>query len=255
MTLAPELPAPADSPLRQFGPFWKLVATAVMVALVLILDHLAPLVAVFLVSLMLCQLARLPWRWIGQRVSVLLPLVLGLVILLPLVLHDDGPAWLLFGGLRVSLYGIATAFRISLKAVSVLLFMLVLLGTTPMAALLRAAQLLFVPGFLLQLVALTYRYLMLLVEEFGRLRTALRVRGFRGRASLHSYRVIGNVTGTLLVRSLERAERVGQAMRCRGFDGRFRCLASSRTRPADVAMFLAVLSGAAAAVLADCLLR
>jgi hypothetical protein len=44
-------------------------------------------------------------------------------------------------------------------------------------------------------------------------------------------------------------------MCCRGFDGRFRCLARARTRPVDVAMFLVVLVVAAALVLADLLLR
>ena len=67
---------------------------------------------------------------------------------------------------------------------------------------------------------------------------ALRVRGYRNRANLHSYRTIGAVTGALLVRGWERGERVGHAMRCRGFDGRFRSLSEFRTTAADVLMFL-----------------
>jgi cobalt/nickel transport system permease protein len=47
------------------------------------------------------------------------------------------------------------------------------------------------------------------------------------------------------VRSSERAERVGQAMRCRGFDGRFRALHEPRTEPADVLFFALVVGGAA----------
>jgi cobalt/nickel transport system permease protein len=39
------------------------------------------------------------------------------------------------------------------------------------------------------------------------------------------------------VRSHERAERVSQAMRCRGFDGRYRSLREVRTRGADVLIF------------------
>src|SRR5262249_325713 len=95
---------------------------------------------------------------------------------------------------------------------------------------------------------LTYRYLFLLADELGRLRTALRVRGYRNRPNLHSYRTVGHVAGTLLVRSYERAERVGQAMRCRGFDGRFRSLAAARTRATDV-IFFAVVAGGTAGLL------
>ena len=78
---------------------------------------------------------------------------------------------------------------------------------------------------------------------------ALRVRGFRNRPDLHSYRTIGQVAGTLLVRSHERSERLAQAMRCRGFDGRFRSLHAFRTTVADVLAF-ALVVGYAACVLA-----
>jgi cobalt/nickel transport system permease protein len=98
---------------------------------------------------------------------------------------------------------------------------------------------------------LSYRYLFLLGEELGRLRVALRVRGYRNRMSLHSYRTVGHVTGVLLLRGHERAERVGQAMRCRGFDGRYRSLAEFRTRWTDVAFFALTVGAASALVLWD----
>src|SRR5262249_41934925 len=94
---------------------------------------------------------------------------------------------------------------------------------------------------LVLVMLLAYRYAFLLMEEFDRLRTALRVRGFRNRANLHSYRTIGQVTGTLLVRSHERSERVAQAMRARGFDGQFRSLQDFSTRGLDVLVFALVV--------------
>jgi len=96
---------------------------------------------------------------------------------------------------------------------------------------------------------LAYRYVFVVGEEFVRLRNALRVRGFRSGANRHSYRTIGQVSGTLLVKGYERAERVGQAMRCRGFDGRFRALSSSSTSLADVLFFILV-AGAAVSLVA-----
>jgi cobalt/nickel transport system permease protein len=76
------------------------------------------------------------------------------------------------------------------------------------------------------------------------MRAALRVRGYRNRATGHCYRTVGHVAGTLLVRGAERAERVGQAMRCRGFDGRFRSLAEFHTRLTDVLLFGAIMATA-----------
>jgi cobalt/nickel transport system permease protein len=146
------------------------------------------------------------------------------------------------------------AALIVLKAVAVLTLVLVAWATAPWEVTLKALHALRVPGLLVQLLALTYRYLFLLGEEVVRLRTALRVRGYRNRANLHSYRTVGHVAGTLLVRSHERAERVGQAMRCRGFDGRFRALVDFRTRARDVLAF-ALIVGTAAGLLAWDLLR
>ena len=77
---------------------------------------------------------------------------------------------------------------------------LVVLATAPPDATLKAAHALRVPGLIIQLALLTYRYLFLLADELGRLRTALRVRGYRNRMNRHSYRTVGHVAGTLLVR-------------------------------------------------------
>jgi cobalt/nickel transport system permease protein len=53
-----------------------------------------------------------------------------------------------------------------------------------------------------------------------RLISALKVRGFRPGTNLHTYKTFAYLVGMLLVRSAERAERVHNAMLCRGFRGR-----------------------------------
>ena len=151
------------------------------------------------------------------------------------------------GSVTLSLSGAETAVVLFCKAAALVLLGLVVLATAPLDANLKAARALYVPGLLVQLTLLSYRYVFVLVDELSRLRIALRVRGYRNRANLHSYRTIGAVTGTLLVRGWERGERVGHAMRCRGFDGRFRSLSEFHTTIADVLMFL-VVTGAAAGV-------
>jgi cobalt/nickel transport system permease protein len=90
-----------------------------------------------------------------------------------------------------------------------------------------------------------------LADELRRLRIALRVRGYRNRASRHSYRTAGHVAGTLLVRGYERAERVGQAMRCRGFDGQFRSLSEFTTHPLDIVAFVLIAAFAVALAVWD----
>ena len=136
----------------------------------------------------------------------------------------------------------------TLKTLAIFTISLALTASTPMNTTLQAAASLRVPGRLVHLAMLTHRYLFLFAAELGRLRLALRVRGYRNRPTMHCYRTIGNVAGTLLVRSSERGERVAQAMRCRGFDGRFRSLTEFCTRFADVAGFIVIAGGYGALV-------
>jgi cobalt/nickel transport system permease protein len=150
---------------------------------------------------------------------------------------------------------LTAAVRLLAKALAITSLMLVLWATAPPAETFKAAHALRLPGLLVHLFVLTYRYLFLLAEEVGRLRIALRVRGYRNRLSLHSYRTVGHVAGTLLVRGAERAERVGQALRCRGFDGRFRSLSEAHTGLAEVLFLFLLLAGSAGLLLWDWLPR
>jgi cobalt/nickel transport system permease protein len=248
MTISFEpFPCPA-SPLRRLDPRWKLAALLLAAVLVAAVRTLAPTAAALLGALALAALARLPWRWYLGRVAAVGLFVALFALPLPFLLGGDGPTWTL-GPVTVSWYGLSMALFVAAKALTVLTLMLVLLASAPLEDTLKAAHALRVPGLVVQLAVLTYRYIFVLEGELARLRVALRVRGYRNRADRHSYRTVGHVAGALLVRGYERAERVGQAMRCRGFAGRFHSLTRFRTTPADVAAF-ALLVGSAGALLA-----
>jgi len=240
------LPCP-DSPLRHLDPRWKLAALLLSTALIAAVRSLIPVGVGLLGALTLAAIADLPWRWYLRRLAVVGLFVGFFTLPLPLLLDGPGPVWKI-GSLSLSWYGVSVGLFVAGKALTVVTLMLVLLASAPLEDTLKAAHALRVPGLLVQLAVLTYRYIFVLAGEFGRLRIALRVRGYRNRANRHSYRTIGHVAGTLLVRGYERAERVGQAMRCRGFTGRFHSLAEFRTTISDVAAF-ALLVGCAAALL------
>jgi cobalt/nickel transport system permease protein len=248
MTISFEpLPCPA-SPLRRLDPRWKLAGLLLAAVLVAAVRTLIPTAAALLGALALAALARLPWRWYLGRVAAVGLFVALFALPLPFLLSGDGPAWAL-GPVTITWHGLSTALFVAAKALTVLTLMLVLLASAPLEDTLKAAHALRVPGRLVQLAVLTYRYIFVLEGELARLRVALRVRGYRNRANRHSYRTVGHVAGALLVRGYERAERVGQAMRCRGFAGCFHSLTSFRTTAADVAAF-ALLVGGAGALLA-----
>jgi cobalt/nickel transport system permease protein len=244
MTFAlPTLPC-TDSPLSRLDPRWKLVALAVLLAADTWVQHLLPTTLLLALALLLALLGRLPWRWYLRQMGAAMGFVVLFAAPLPFLLQGAGwfVAW---GPLHVSEYGSAVALRLCIKVATAATLVLVALATGRLEVTLRALRALRVPGLLVQLLLLTYRYVFVLMDELGRLRVAVRVRGYRNRVTRHSYRTIGHVAGTLLVRGYERSERVGQAMRCRGFDGRFRALTTFRTTPADVLALALVLIGSA----------
>lgn len=237
------LPCP-DSPLRPLDPRWKLATLALVAISTTALQHLAPALAAFLAAAILGWVACLPRRWTLIRLGILTLTLVPFLLVLPLI-HRGGPVWSL-GPVDVSQDGVQAALLLIFKTIALTLLILVLLTSSPLPDTLKAAQSLRVPRLLIVLALLAYRYVFVLTAELARLRVALRVRGYRNRADLHSYRTAGHVAGVLLLRGYERAERVGHAMRCRGFDGRFRSLNDFRTRGIDGAFFalgLAIAAG------------
>lgn len=108
-----------------------------------------------------------------------------------------------------------------LRGNSMLMLLTALVGTMDVVNLGHALAHLHMPSKLAQLFLFTVRQVDLLHEEFQRLRDAMRARAFRPRLSLHCYRSLASLIGMILVRSLLRAEKVHDAMRCRCFSGHF----------------------------------
>lgn len=250
MTFAFTPPPRTASPLSRLDPRWKLTAITLAGLVAATVHTLRGAAAALFVALILAVLGRLPLGWSAKRLAPVLLFVAVFAVPLIFFPANSALAWKI-GPAAVSVTGAETALILLCKAAAVVLLAIVVLATAPLDATLKAAHALHVPGLLVQLALLGYRYLFVLMEEFGRTRVALRVRGYRNRMNLHSYRTIGVVTGALLVRGWERGERVGHAMRCRGFDGRFRSLSAFRTTAADLLMFAGVVAGAAGVCVLD----
>jgi cobalt/nickel transport system permease protein len=254
MTLAFSSPPCTSSLVSRLDPRWKLAALLFAAGVATTL-HTLPGAGLGLAgALLLALLARLPMRWYLQRLGALALFLALFALPLPWLLAGDAPLWT-WGFLRVSPRGVEVALLLCAKAVTIVTLLLVVQATAPLETTLKAAHALYVPGLIVQLSLLSYRYLFVLADELARLRIALRVRGYRYRMNRRSYRTAGHVAGTLLVRGYERAERVGQAMRSRGFDGQFRSLTAFQTRRADVLLFLVVVVSAAALGIWDWLPR
>jgi len=223
------------SPLAHWDARWKLAAVLVAATAVAALRQPLPSAAALLLGLALLRLGNLRGAWVRVRLAAFALAALPFLLVLPFTL--DGPTWDL-GPLQLSERGIAVGVGVVCRGVAIGALALLLVGTAPVHHTLTAAHRLRVPGLLVLVTLLAYRYAFLLADELRRLRVALRVRGFRPRADSHGYRTVGHVVGAVLVRGADRADRVAEAMRARGFDSRFHTLTAFRTTSWDVVGFL-----------------
>lgn len=207
-------------------PRLPLLGCALFAAVVVSLQGLTALLLALGLAVILAGRAVLdgviaPRRVLG-RLAVLEGTVALAVLTLPFTL--PAPDWTLpvIGG--ISREGTRAALTILLKSAAVGLVMLVWLGPLGPGGVARGLGRLGLPPRLVLLLVLTARYITVLEAEYRRLRTAMRVRGFHPGFNRHTWRSLGYLIGMLIIRGLERAERVQAAMLCRGFDGRIRSL-------------------------------
>ena len=135
----------------------------------------------------------------------------------------------------------------AMGAVSCLYFLSL---STPMPELLGVLDRAHVPGILIDLSVLIYRYIFLMLETYRDMKAAAESRlGFVGLKS--SLKTTGKIYGSLLGRSFRRANTCFDAMESRGYSGGIRFLSPKRPLKWDhIAMFvvLTVIMTAAVAV-------
>lgn len=220
----------------------RVLAAGLFAVLVVGLGHLPTLFAAVALAAAAAVLARLEARPTLRHMLALDGFMVLALVTLPFTVPGD--AVFAMAGMQASHQGLAQALVILLKANAVVLMVLALVGSMDTVALGQALGRLGAPEKLVQLYLFTVRYLDLLQREYSRLRTAMKARAFAMRGDRHTWRSVGYLFGMLMVRSVERSERIVAAMRCRGFDGTFPALDQpTRFRRPDGVFALASLAG------------
>jgi cobalt/nickel transport system permease protein len=190
-----------------------------------------------------------------RRSFIVLPFALA-AITLPFT--APGERVTILGGLSVSVEGTMRFLSIVLKSWISAQMAILLVATTAFPDLLWGLRALHVPRVLVSIVGLMYRYIFVLTDEAMRLMRARAARsgavdGRRagGRLAWRG-RVTGGMVGNLALRSLERSERIYDAMVARGYTGEVRHFAPPRLTANDY-IALAVMVAFLALVLATAL--
>jgi cobalt/nickel transport system permease protein len=143
------------------------------------------------------------------------------------------------GQVQFSPAGALLALSITLKGNAILLVWLSWLGSSPVSDILHALAHFRLPLKLLALFSLFERYVHLLSNEYNRLRAAMLVRGFKPAFSRHTFVTLAQLAAIILIRGFDRAQRVYQAMLCRGFKGTFYLLNHFHWQRRDTLLILA----------------
>ncbi len=213
-----------DSPAHRLDARVKTLVTLVFLVAVMSFPRyeISALIPFLLYPVVLVMIGRIPPGYLLRKVAIAAPFAVVIGIVNPLL--DRSPVMMLGGvaisGGWVSFASLMIRFGLTVGTA------LALVACTGIHRLCAGLEQLGVPrAFAVQILFL-YRYLFVVSEEGQRVRRGVAMRA--GERRTLSYGVYASLIGHLLIRSMDRAQRVYRAMLARGFDGEIRVL---RARP------------------------
>lgn len=204
------------SPVHRLAPEAKVLGTALFVLAVALTprEALWAFLAYLTIEATLVVISRVPAGFVFTRLAAVIPFVL-FALLLPFIGGGDRVEAL---GLELSEQGLWAMWNILAKATLGAGASILLAATTETPDIIKALGRLRVPTVITSIASFMIRYLELIADELGRMRTAMTARGHDPRW-LWQAKPIASSAGTLFVRSYERGERVYDAMLARGYTG------------------------------------
>jgi cobalt/nickel transport system permease protein len=224
-----------NSIIHRLDPRCKLIIAFLLTFIIALSNNEVSLLLAVVFAVLSIFIARLKLKMVFKRLLVVNIFIGVLWLFLPFT--TAGKVIWTLGPLHTTNEGIIRVLLITVKCNTIILILISYIATIPLITLVQALARLRLNKKLVQLLFFSFRYLSVVYMEFNRLHTSAKIRGFRPKTNQHTYKTYSLLIGMLLVRSWERAERVHQAMLCRGFDGNFYSLKSFSIKKMDV-MFL-----------------
>jgi len=227
--------AKRDGLLQQANPGLKLIT---MIALILgasMSRQIQILLALWLVTLLLMRLSRLPVLVLQKRIWGFIPLI-TLIFALPVTLNifmDGSPLLMIYQTSSPSHYlgvnwpvtlfvtrqGATAATFLFLRVGISLSLGVMLVMTTPLAEIFKSLRVLKVPSLFIMIIEMTYRYLILLLSISIEMFEARSLRTVGEMPAKWQRAQVGSSIASLFARSMALSEEVYQAMCARCYTG------------------------------------
>jgi len=229
-----------DSFIKRLDPRIKIVVVFLFSVVVAVSNQLPVLMWALALSLLIVLAAGVPTKELRGRLIPVNMLIIFLWLFLPFTFA--GKVAFFIGPLAVTHEGVLYATRITIKSNAMMLMLISLVASTPIFTMGHAMHELGIPKKIVHLFFFTYRYIHVMHREYARLLNSMKIRGFRPKTSLHTYKTFAYMVGMLLVRSFDRAQRVHNAMLCRGFKGNLYSLSKFSIKRRDVVSLVCMLT-------------
>jgi cobalt ECF transporter T component CbiQ len=235
--------------LQCFDPRVRVVGVLALATSVVLCRKLAVIAFLMVLTILLAIASRLSIWSLARRVWFA---VLGFTgpIALPALFITPGSRLFLLPGLHlsVSAQGVQTAALLVLRVETVATLTAVLVLCTPWTYILKALRLLRLPAEIVTMLAMTHRYVFLLIETANQMFDSRQSRTVGKLTGPEKRRMTARTAGVLLSKSVELSHEVYMAMLSRGFDGEVRLLNDFRLRTWDYLGLTGFISAACLAV-------
>lgn len=238
--------SPRESTVHRLDPRVKLVLTVGFIISAALVPEggWAGYGALAALAVFVVWVSRLGVGFVQRRTTVVLPFALAAVAV---VFSTPGQSVLavpvLGRELNVTSSGLTRFASILLKSWLSVQMAVVLTASTRFPDLLRAMRDVGLPKVMVSVAGFAYRYIFVIGDEVLRMMRARAARsgaleGRSGGSVFWRAQVTGGMAGSLFLRSIERSERVYDAMVARGYDGEVRALRPPALQSRDVLIAL-----------------
>ncbi|MEM3736800.1 MAG: cobalt ECF transporter T component CbiQ [Candidatus Bathyarchaeia archaeon] len=217
--------------LQRIDPRIKLISLTTLVVVAVSLKTIAPLSILFIMILLLATASKTPIRFFLYRATFFIPIFAG-VISLPLPFITPGAKLLSVScigySLAVTNEGVYRAILFTFRVWVCVAAMTLLIMTTRFSAIISAMERLKFPKIFTLMLAITYRYIHVFIDETHRMLLAMDSRSAGKMNRLQALKALAHTTEALFIRAYERGERVYGAMVARGYTGDARYIGEVR---------------------------
>lgn len=133
------------------------------------------------------------------------------------------------------------ALLLFLRSNALLFFVLLIFDDKTFIDIAAGMKTLRVPDKLTSLFFFVAKFIVIIKKEFTTTKKAMKVRNFKVKTNIFSYKIYANVVGMLIVKCFDRAQKLQFAMILRGFKGKIYQSKSEKTTEIDFVIFATVI--------------